>query len=145
MLLLSCLGWAGGSAPAAWLGYCGRRHGDQRPCACAGAAREARNRGVLDVDSTASGDSFSARYTGADEARRREFDRELAGYFRGHHERWDLTAIVEPLDLLGRKVAEVGVRLHRSATGRLSVTIDFELAPARAGPGQVGGRRRQAG
>ena len=116
--------------------------GDQRPCACTGAAREARNQGVLDVDDdTGSGDSFSARYTGADEARRREFDRRLAGYFRGHHERWDLTAIVEPLDLLGRKVAEVGVRLHRSATGRLSVTIDFELAPARTGPGQVAGRR----
>ncbi len=105
------------------------------------------------MDSTGSGDSFSARYVGADEARRQEFDRRLASYFRGHHERWDVTAIVEPLDLLGRKVEEIGVRLHRSATGQLSVTIEFELAPARAGPGRAGslpgrgpaGRARIAG
>jgi hypothetical protein len=71
------------------------------------------------VDSTGSGDCFSARYLGADEARRQESGRRLAGYFRGHHEQWDVTAIVEPLDLLGRKVAEAGVRLHRSATGQL--------------------------
>jgi hypothetical protein len=90
---------------------------------------------VLDVDCSGSGDTFCARYVGADEALRRDFDHRLAGYLRGHHERWDLTAIVEPLDLLGRKVAEVGVRLRCSAAGQLSVTIDFELTPSRAAAG----------
>ncbi len=31
--------------------------------------------------------------------RRRDFDRRLAAYVRGHRERWDITAVLEPLHL----------------------------------------------
>jgi hypothetical protein len=84
---------------------------------------------------TGRGDGFSASYVHDDEARRREFDRELAGYLRGHRERWDITAIVEPLELLGRKAGLVDLHLRRSAAGKLSVTIESGLAPAGAGQG----------
>lgn len=52
-----------------------------------------------------------------------------AAYIRRHGERWDLTAIVEPLDLLGRRVRQVDVAVHRQPGGTLSVTFTFGLPP----------------
>ena len=56
------------------------------------------------------------------------------GYVRRHRERWDITAVLEPLQLLGSKTSQVSVHLHRSPPGRLGVTIQFELEPASAPP-----------
>jgi hypothetical protein len=72
-------------------------------------------------------DGLSVSYVHDDEQRREEFDRQLAEYIRRHGERWDLTAIVEPLEMLGRRVGEVEVGLHRQPSGVLSVTMTFEL------------------
>lgn len=97
---------------------------------------------------------FSASYVHDDEELRRAFDRRLARYLRGHCERWDITAIVEPLQLLGGKARQVDVYLARGATGQLSVTLGFELAPAgtaerrstaRAGLPPTTGKCRSAG
>lgn len=38
--------------------------------------------------------------------------RQLASYIRRHGERWDLTAIVEPLGLPGRRAGQVGADIH---------------------------------
>ena len=54
----------------------------------------------------------------------------LAGYVRGHCERWDITAVLEPLQLLGAKTGQVQVHLHRSPLGSLAVSMQFELEPA---------------
>ena len=70
-----------------------------------------------------------------DRQRRLEFGRQLAGYVRRHRERWDITAVLEPLQLLGARTGQVNVHLHRSPPGRLAVTIQFELGPARATAG----------
>jgi len=45
---------------------------------------------------------------------RLEFDRQLAGYVRRHRERWDITAVLEPLQLFGAKTGQVEVHLHRT-------------------------------
>jgi len=73
---------------------------------------------------------FTGRYHHNDRGQRDEFDRGLARYLEGHQERWDITALVEPLDLIGSKVGRADVRLRRLPTGALSVTISFELLPA---------------
>jgi hypothetical protein len=39
---------------------------------------------------------------------------QLAGYICRHRERWDITAVLEPLQLLGAKTGQVNVHLHRS-------------------------------
>lgn len=75
------------------------------------------------------GDGVSLSYVHDDQRQREVFDRRLAGYIRGHGERWDLTAIVEPLELLGRRAGQVGVDIRRRPTGALSVTVTFELPP----------------
>ena len=71
-----------------------------------------------------------------DDERRLEFGRQLAGYVRRHRERWDITAVLEPLQLLGSKTSKVNVHLHRSAPGQLAVTIQFQLEPCRVTDGQ---------
>jgi hypothetical protein len=76
-------------------------------------------------------EDLSASFVRDDEQRRLEFDRRLAGYVRRHRERWDITAVLEPLQLLGSKTGEVYVHLHRSSPGRLAVTIQFELQTCR--------------
>ena len=73
------------------------------------------------------GDQVSLSYAYDDEQQRQMFDHQLAAYVRHHGERWDLTAIVEPLDLLGRQVRQVEVGLRRRPDGTLSVTMTFEL------------------
>jgi len=73
------------------------------------------------------GDQVSMSYAHDDEQQREMFDHQLAGYVRHHGERWDLTAILEPLDLLGRRVRRVEVGLRRRPDGTLSVTMTFEL------------------
>ncbi len=75
-------------------------------------------------------EDLSADFVRDNRQRRLEFDRQLAGYVRRHRERWDITAVLEPLQLLGAKTGQVEVRLHRSPTGRLAVTLRFELEPA---------------
>ncbi len=84
------------------------------------------------MNATGPGDGLSASYVHDDAERRQEFDHQLAAYIRRHAGRWDLTTIVESLDLLGRRVGQVGVHLHRKRTGALSVTMKFELAPGKA-------------
>ena len=42
-----------------------------------------------------------------DERRRLEFGRQLAGYVRCHRERWDITAVLEPLQRLGAQTARL--------------------------------------
>ncbi len=81
------------------------------------------------MSSTGPGDGVSLSYVHDDQRQREVFDRHLAGYIRRHGERWDLTAIVEPLELLGRRVGQVGVDIHRQPGGALSVTMTFELPP----------------
>jgi hypothetical protein len=76
------------------------------------------------------GSGFTGRYHHDNSRQRDEFDRDLARYLESHQERWDITALVEPLDLLGSKVGQADVRLRRLPTGTLSVTISFELPPA---------------
>lgn len=77
------------------------------------------------------GSGFTGRYHHDDKRQRDEFDRGLARYLESHQERWDITALVEPLDLLGSKVGQADVRLRRLPAGTLSVTISFELSPCR--------------
>ena len=62
-----------------------------------------------------------------------EFDHELVGYVRGHRERWDITAVLEPIQLLGARTGQVRVHLHRSPLGNLVVTLQFELQPVACG------------
>jgi hypothetical protein len=81
------------------------------------------------MNATGPGDRLSLTYVHDDEQRREAFDRQLANYVRHHGEPWDLTAIVEPLDLLGRRVKRVVVGLRRQPGGALSVTMTFELPP----------------
>jgi hypothetical protein len=69
--------------------------------------------------------------------RRLEFGRQLAGYVRRHRQRWDITAVLEPVQLLGSKTSEVNVHLHRSAPGQLTVTIQFQLEPCRVADGGI--------
>jgi hypothetical protein len=72
-----------------------------------------------------------------DDERRLEFGRQLAGYVRRHRERWDITAVLEPVQLLGSKTGAVNVQLHRSPPGQLTVTIRFQLEPCRAADGSM--------
>ena len=69
-------------------------------------------------------------------------ERADSGYVRRHRERWDITAALEPLQLLGAKTTEVNVHLHRSPPGRLAATIQFEREPASAPPMGCGQRTR---
>ncbi len=74
-------------------------------------------------------EDLSVSFIPDDEQRRLDFDRRLAAYVRGHRERWDITAVLEPLQLLAAKTGQVDLHLHRSPPGRLAVTIQFELEP----------------
>jgi hypothetical protein len=75
-------------------------------------------------------EDLSLSFARGDDERRLEFGRQLAGYVRRHRERWDITAVLEPVQLLGSKTGEVNVHLHRCAQGQLAVTIQFQLGPA---------------
>jgi hypothetical protein len=86
-------------------------------------------------------EDLSASFVSDDKQRRLEFDREPTGYFRGHRERWDITAVLEPLQLLGAQTGQVQVHLHRSPLGNLVATLQFELQPA-ACDRQAAGHRR---
>jgi hypothetical protein len=79
------------------------------------------------MNASAPGDRLSLSYVHDAEQRRKAFDRQLANYVRHHGEPRDLTAIVEPLDLLGRRVRRVDVGLRRQPDGALSVSMTFEL------------------
>jgi hypothetical protein len=81
------------------------------------------------MDAAGPDDGLSVSYIHDDQQRREEFDHQLAGYVRRHGERWDITTIVETLDMLGRRVGEVEVGLHRRPSGALSVMMTFELLP----------------
>jgi hypothetical protein len=81
------------------------------------------------MNATGPGDRLSLSYVHDDQQLREAFDRQLADYIRHHGERWDLTALVEPLDLLGRRVSRVDVGLRRRPGGALSVTMAYELPP----------------
>ena len=82
------------------------------------------------MGSSRADEDLSASFVSEDKQQRLEFDHELAGYVRGHRERWDITAVLEPLQLLGAKTGQVQVHLHRSPLGSLAVTLQFELQPA---------------
>jgi hypothetical protein len=84
------------------------------------------------VNVTGPGDRLSISYVHDDKQRREAFDHQLAAYIRRRGERWDLAAIVEALDLLGRRVRQVDVDLRRQPGGTLSVTFTFGLPPHRA-------------
>jgi len=79
------------------------------------------------------GSSFAGRYHHDDRRQRDQFDEALARYLESQQERWDITALVEPLDLLGSEVGQADVQLRRLPGGTLSVTITFELSPIHAG------------
>jgi hypothetical protein len=74
-------------------------------------------------------EDLSLSFASDDDERRVEFGRRFARYVRRHRERWDITAVLEPVQLLGTKTGEVNVHLHRSAPGQLEVTIQFQLEP----------------
>jgi hypothetical protein len=61
---------------------------------------------------------LSVSFVPDDQQRRLEFDRQLAGYVRRHRERWDITALLEPLQLLGAKTSQVNVHLRRTRPGK---------------------------
>jgi hypothetical protein len=82
-------------------------------------------------------EDLSLGFARDDDERRLEFGRQLAGYVRRHRERWDITAVLEPVQLLGSKTGEVNVHLHRSAPGQLEVTIQFQLEPCRVTDGSM--------
>jgi hypothetical protein len=82
------------------------------------------------MDAAGPDDGLSVSCIHDDKQRREEFDRQLASYIRSHGERWDLTAIVETLDMIGRRVGEVEVGLHRRPSGALSVTMTSSTSPA---------------
>jgi len=86
-------------------------------------------------------EDLAVSFVPGDKRRRLEFGRQLAGYIRRHRERWDITAVLEPRQLLAAKTGQVDVHLHRSPPGRLAVTIRFELEPA----GATAGGTRPAG
>jgi hypothetical protein len=69
------------------------------------------------MGSSRADEDLSASFVSDDKQRRLEFDHELAGYVRGHRERWDITAVLEPLQLLGARTGQVQVHLHRSPLG----------------------------
>jgi hypothetical protein len=81
------------------------------------------------MNATGPSDRASMSYVHDDEQQREAFDHQLADFVRHHGEQWDLTAIVEPLELLGRRVRRVEVGLRRSPGGMLGVTLTFELPP----------------
>ena len=70
-------------------------------------------------------EDLSLSFVRDDDELRLEFGRQLAGYVRRHRERWDITAVLEPVQLLGSKTGEVNVHLHRNPPGQLAVTIQF--------------------
>ena len=70
-------------------------------------------------------EDLSLSFVRDDDELRLEFGRRLAGYVRRHRERWDITAVLEPVRLLGSKTSEVNVHLHRNPPGQLAVTIQF--------------------
>ncbi|WP_344967367.1 hypothetical protein [Streptosporangium fragile] len=75
---------------------------------------------------------LTIRYVHDDEALRREFDRGLALFLRGHrvHDRWDITPLVETLDQLGRRIPSIRVRLRRRPPqAELQVSLEFGLPP----------------
>jgi len=82
-------------------------------------------------------EDLSLSFARDDDERRLEFGRQLAGYVRRHRERWDITAVLEPVHLIGPKTGEVKVHLHRSAPGQLEVTIQFQLEPCRVTDGSM--------
>ena len=75
-------------------------------------------------------EDLSISFVPDDKQRRLDFDRRLAAYVRAHRERWDITAVLEPLQLLAAKTGRVDLHLHRSPPRRLAVTIQFELESA---------------
>lgn len=79
------------------------------------------------------GSSFAGRYHHDDRRQRDQFDEALARYLESQQERWNITALVEPLDLLGSEVGQAEVQLRRLPGGTLSVTISFELPPVNEG------------
>ena len=92
------------------------------------AVQEVSQHGVFTAD-----EDLSASFVSDDKQRRLEFDHELVGYVRGHRERWDITAVLEPIQLLGARTGQVRVHLHRSPLGNLVVTLQFELQPVACG------------
>ncbi len=74
-------------------------------------------------------DHLSVRYLHGDDDQRREFQRMLAEYVRGHRDRWDITTFLEALEALGRRIPEIHLTLLCRSNGRLAVVIDYELAP----------------
>lgn len=85
------------------------------------------------MGSSQADEDLSASFVSGDKQQRLEFAHELAGYVRGHCERWDITAVLEPLQLLGAKTGQVQVHLHRGPRGSLAVTLQFELEPVPCG------------
>ena len=83
------------------------------------------------------GDDLPVSFARDDEETAGEFDRPLAGYLRRHREGWDVTAIVESLQLLGGKTRQVDVHVRRRPAGRLAVTIQFEHEPGEATAGRM--------
>jgi len=89
------------------------------------------------VGPTRADDDLFLSFVRDDDERRLEFGRQLAGYVRRHSDRWDITAVLEPVQLLGSKTGEVNVHLHRSRPGQLAVTIRFQLEPRWATDGSM--------
>ena len=69
------------------------------------------------MGSSQADEDLSASFVSDDKQQRLNFGRELAAYVRGHCERWDITAVLEPLQLLGAKTGQVQVHLHRAPRG----------------------------
>jgi len=94
------------------------------------------------MGSSQADEDLSASFVSDDKQQRLNFGRELAAYVRGHCERWDITAVLEPLQLLGAKTGQVHVHLHRGPRGSLVVTLQFELERRPVADGQAGGHRQ---
>jgi len=85
-------------------------------------------------------EDLSISFVPDDKQQRLDFDRRLAANVRGHRERWDITAVLEPLQPVAAKTGQVDVHLRRSPPGRHAVTIQFELQPVSPPPTGCGQR-----
>ena len=141
-------GRGSGPAPPGLQGPSGGGPRDHRPCrhvlARDAVSLNAIAEGGADMRLSWADEDLAVSFVPGDERRRLEFGRHLACYVRRHRERWDITAVLEPLQLLAAKTGQVNVHLHRSPPGRLAVTIQFELEPvgAAGGLGLLSARRR---
>ena len=62
-------------------------------------------------------EDLPASFVADDTQRRLEFGHELAGHVRGHCERWDIAAVLEPLHFWGQRPARFSCTCTAARSG----------------------------